>query len=73
MDYMCFSSMLDFTVLCGNDQQTFAIYINGTWVVNTTFSPMPYFYHYEILPAMENQARFYTTYVRYFEPFMSLG
>ena len=57
--------MVDFTVQCGEDSQSFPIYINGQWVVNLTLSAVPHLYRYEILSTMTEQALFYTSYIRY--------
>ena len=57
--------MLDFTVQCGEDSQTFPIYINGQWVVNVTLSAVPHLYRYEILETMTSQALYYTSNIRW--------
>ena len=53
---------MQFTLQCGDDSQTYALYINGHWVVNITLAAVPVLYRYEIL--MPNQAQWFTTYFR---------
>ena len=57
--------MLDFTVQCGTDSQTFPIYIKGQWVVNVTLTAVPVQYKYEIFTSMKDQALYYTSNLRF--------
>ena len=54
--------MLQFTLECGSDSQTYPLYINGRWVVNTTMSAVPNLYRYENLIPVQSQ--YFTTYTK---------